>query len=133
VIALQIARPPHALSAGMTRRSLDRLRVLTPCPLATTFNEPVSHCQACGRDVLDLSALTREEAAAVLSRATPPCVRFVLSEGRPVFRTTLIALAATAVAAANCERVRAKLSDAITVLREAPVVTGGVIAPGKWK
>jgi hypothetical protein len=68
-------------------RSLDRLRVLTPCPLATTFNEPVSHCQVCGRDVLDLSALTREEAAAVLSTTTPPCVRFVLNQGRPVFAT----------------------------------------------
>ena len=114
-------------------RSLDKLRVLTPCPLATTFNEPVSHCQVCGREVLDLSALTREEAAAVLSRTTPPCVRFVLSEGRPVFRNALIAIAATVVAAANCESVREKVSHAMTASREAPIATGGVVVPGIWK
>lgn len=73
----------------MTKRSLDTLRVLTPCPLASEFREPVSHCRVCGRDVLDLSWFTREEAAALLSTSEPPCVRFVLRDGRPMFREVL--------------------------------------------
>src|SRR5207244_4517508 len=73
----------------MARRSLDTLRVLTPCPLASEFQEPVSHCKVCGRDVLDLSTFTREEAARLLSTSEPPCVRFVMRDGRPMFREAL--------------------------------------------
>jgi hypothetical protein len=73
----------------MAKRSLDTLRVLTACPLASEFHEPVSHCNVCGRDVLDLSSFTREEAAALLSTSEPPCVRFVLRDGRPMFRDVL--------------------------------------------
>ena len=49
----------------------------------------MSHCRVCGRDVLDLSWFTREEAAALLSTSEPPCVRFVLRDGRPMFREVL--------------------------------------------
>ena len=92
----------------MAKRSLDALRVLTPCPLAAGFQEPVSHCRVCGRDVLDLSSFTREEAARILSTAEPPCVRFVLRDEKPVFRqvaraavvATVLAGAATATALA---------------------------------
>src|SRR5690349_11794549 len=87
----------------MARRSLDKLRVLTPCPLAAGFQEPVSHCKVCRRDVLDLSTFTREEAARLLSTSEPPCVRFVVREGRPVFRDALrtAAIAATIAGAAQ--------------------------------
>jgi hypothetical protein len=87
----------------MTRRSLDTLRVLTPCPLASEFQEPVSHCKVCGRDVLDLSSFTREEAAALLSTSEPPCVRFVLRDGRPMFRDVLRTASVAAMLAGAVE------------------------------
>jgi hypothetical protein len=110
----------------MAKRSLDALRVLTPCPLAAGFQEPVSHCKVCGRDVLDLSSFTREEAAALLSTSEPPCVRFALRDGRPVFRDVVRAAAVAAVIAGAGEAM-------IRAAVQRPQVTGGVVARGdKW-
>ena len=82
----------------MARRSLDLLpESLTPCPLAAEFQEPVSHCRVCGRDVLDLSRFTREEAAHILSTTEPPCVRFTVSDGKPLFAKTAKAVALAAL------------------------------------
>jgi|SRR6267142_3490264 len=125
----------------MAKRSLDTLRVLTPCPLASEFQEPVSHCKVCGRDVLDLSSFTREEAAALLSTSEPPCVRFVLREGRPMFRDVLRTASVAAMLAGTVQAgIHAvlepppALQDLIASVRstapsEALVVTGGVVAP----
>jgi len=126
----------------MGKRSLDTLRPLTPCPLAAGFQEPVSHCQVCGRDVLDLSAYTREEAAALLSVAEPPCVRFALADGKPVFREVLrTAMIAATLAGAAESAVRAMVeqpplvrqleaaADAVKPSADL-TVTGGVPAAG---
>ncbi len=104
----------------------------------------MSRCGVCGRDVLDLSAFTRQEAAALLSVAEPPCVRFVLREGRPVFREVLRTAAMAAALAGVAEAtVRAAFEGpgvlrqaeaAATSLQSALPVTGGKIAPGhKWR
>jgi copper oxidase (laccase) domain-containing protein len=129
----------------MAKRSLDTFRVLTPCPLAADFQEPVSHCKVCGRDVLDLSACTREEAAALLSSTQPPCVRVALNDGRPVFRevaraaavAAVIAGAGEAVVRAAIERPPAvqRIAAAVEAARPQPrfEVTAGVVAPGdRW-
>ena len=125
----------------MTKRSLDTLRVLTPCPLAAEFQEPVSHCKVCGRDVLDLSTFTREEAARLLSASEPPCVRFVLRDGRPVFREALpTAMMVTVLAGAAQAGVRAAIEPPPLVEKleavmrpDPPLRTGGVIAPNhEW-
>lgn len=123
----------------MARRSLDTLRVLTPCPLAAEFQEPVSRCKVCGRDVLDLSTFTREEAARLLSTSQPPCVRFVLREGRPVFSETLrTAAVAATLAGAAFATARAAIDpppivqELAAVLRpHPPLVMGGVIRSGQ--
>jgi len=129
----------------MTRRSLDTLRVLTPCPLASEFQEPVSHCKVCGRDVLDLSSFTREEAAALLSTSEPPCVRFVLRDGRPMFRDVLRTASVAAMLAGAVEAgIHAALepppalqhviaSVQSTAPSEGLRVTGGLVAPNhEW-
>jgi hypothetical protein len=125
----------------MAKRSLDTLRVLTPCPLASEFQEPVSHCKVCGRDVLDLSSFTREQAAALLSSSEPPCVRFVLRDGRPMFRDVLrTASVAAMLAGAAQAGIHAvlepppALQDVIASIRstapsEELMVTAGVVAP----
>jgi hypothetical protein len=131
----------------MAKRSLDRLRVLTPCPLAAEFQEPVSHCRVCGRDVLDLSSYTREEAARLLSTSEPPCVRVMTQDGRPIFRGAAIAagVAATLVggaqATASLIRQLPALGAAVEQALESdgePLVptrglhvTGGVVMPGQ--
>ena len=120
----------------MARRSLDALRVLTPCPLAAEFQESVSHCKVCGREVLDLSSFTREEAARLLSTSEPPCVRFVLRDGPPVFREALrTAVMVTVLAGAAQAGVRAALEPPPLVEKleaamrsDPPLRTGGVIA-----
>ena len=92
----------------MAQRSLDTLRPLTPCPLAAGFQDRVSHCEVCGREVLDLSAYTREEAAQLLSVAEPPCVRLALRNGKPVFGEVLrTALVAVTLAGASESALRA--------------------------
>ena len=127
----------------MARRSLDTLRPLTPCPLAAGFQEPVSHRKVCGREVLDLSAYSREEAAALLSVAEPPCVRFVLRDGKPVFREVLrTAIVAVTIAGAAESVVRAAVEKP-PMVRQAETaaskaaegfVTGGAVAPDqKWR
>jgi len=58
----------------MTKRSLDTLRVLTPCPLAAEFQEPVSHCKVCGRDVFR-EALRTAVMVTVLAGAAQAGVR----------------------------------------------------------
>ena len=129
----------------MTKRSLDTLRVLTPCPLASEFQEPVSHCRVCGRDVLDLSSFTREEAAALLSTSEPPCVRFVLRDGRPMFRDVLRTASVAAMLAGAVEAgIHAALepppalqhviaSVQSTAPSEGLRVTGGLVAPNhEW-
>jgi len=121
------------------------LRVLTPCPLASEFQEPVSHCKVCGRDVLDLSSFTREEAAALLSTSEPPCVRFVLRDGRPMFRDVLrTASVAVMLAGAVEAGIHAALepppalqhviaSVQSTAPSEGLRVTGGLVAPNhEW-
>ena len=100
----------------MAERSLDTLRPLTPCPLAAGFQEPVSHCKVCGRDVPDLSACTREEAASLLSVAEPPCVRFGLRDGKPVFREVLrTAMVAATLAGAAKSGMRAVMEKPAVV------------------
>ena len=115
------------------KRSLDRLfRVLTPCPLAAGFREPVSRCKVCGRDVLDLSQFTREEAAQLLSTNEPPCVRFVMRGGRPLFRTAVVT-ATLAGAALSFARAAVERPPIVQIL-DAPVRTGGVVAGGhQWR
>ena len=45
-------------------------------------------CGACGEDVVDLSRLTRKEAARIVGRSRPPCVSFETdASGDVVFRT----------------------------------------------
>jgi hypothetical protein len=126
----------------MAKRSLDTLRVLTPCPLAAEFQEPVSHSRVCGPDVL--SAFTREEAAKLLSTSEPPCVRFLVREDRPVFREAAIAAGVAATlfgavqAGVSLVKQGPELASAIEQAlepRDAPQppphkfrVTGGVIA-----
>jgi len=124
----------------MSKRSLDTLRVLTPCPLAAEFREPVSHCRVCGRDVLDLSTFTREEAARLLSTSEPPCVRFVMQEGKPIFREVLRTAALVTVLAGAAEAgVRAAIEPPplIRKLEAAPrpappQVMGGVAPNHEW-
>jgi hypothetical protein len=104
----------------MAKRSLDTLRVLTPCPLAAAFQEPVSHCRVCGRDVLDLSSFTREEAAKLLSTSEPPCVRFVMRDGRPTFREAAIAagVAATLVGGVQAGKLLVRQGPALNAAIE---------------
>jgi hypothetical protein len=67
------------------------VRVDYRCPLrweslARTADAARRHCGACGRDVTDLSALTRDEARRVLVAEERPCVRVAVDpEGEPVF------------------------------------------------
>ena len=122
----------------MAIRSLDTLRPLTPCALASEFQEPVSLCRVCGRDVLDLSTFTREEAARLLSTSVPPCVRFVLRDGKPVFRKVVAAAAvAGLVGAAALARANAPSRQVPGPETRPPIIdrmTGGEIAPGQdWK
>ncbi|MCA1825398.1 MAG: hypothetical protein LC689_00480 [Myxococcales bacterium] len=85
--------------------------------------------------MLDLSTFTREEAARLLSTSEPPCVRFVLREGRPVFREALrTAAMVTVLAGAAQAGVRIAIDPPALVEKlEAavrpgpPTMTGGVI------
>jgi hypothetical protein len=130
----------------MAKRSLDTLRVLTPCPLAAEFQEPVSHCRVCGREVLDLSCYTRAEAAKLLSTSEPPCVRFLMRDGRPIFREAAIAagvavtLVAGVQAGTSLVRQLPALSAAVEQTLETHAkpavpyafkVTGGMVAPSQ--
>lgn len=82
----------------MATRRLETLpQAIRPCPLTAEFKDPVSHCRVCDRDVFDLSSLTREEAAALLSRDEPPCVRFMVREGQPVFQKVARTVAVAAL------------------------------------
>jgi hypothetical protein len=83
----------------MPFRSLDTLQVTKPCSLASAFHEKASFCQVCHRDVLEVSSLTRQEAAAALSGPRAPCIRLVLRNGRPLFREVAAAAAGLLVAA----------------------------------
>jgi hypothetical protein len=115
----------------MERRSIDDLEV-TPCPLASEFQEPVSLCRVCGREVLDLSQFTREEAARILSKTVPPCVRFALRDGKPLFRNAVVAAGAAAFLTATATLVTLRSREAAPL--PVPVQLGGAPLPNvEWR
>jgi hypothetical protein len=107
-------------------------RAITPCPLAAEFREPVSHCRVCGRDVLDLSQYTAEEAARLLSTAEPPCVRVALRNGVPIFRTVAQVAAVTALAAGAAAAISSRLPappPALPAIETVDVLGGAIVEP----
>ena len=115
-------------------------RAIAPCPLAAEFREPVSNCRVCGRDVLDLSVYTREEAARLLSTKEPPCVRFALRDGVPVFRDSLpklrealvtLGIGAGVALAVQTVRTAAGMDPPVlpTIAHHEPIVAGRITMP----
>jgi hypothetical protein len=68
--------------------TLDDLRGESPCPLSwneLSGDDRVRHCGVCGRDVLNLSALSRAEAERAGSDPAVGCVRLLRrADGTPV-------------------------------------------------
>ncbi|MCE9562735.1 MAG: hypothetical protein K8U57_11875 [Planctomycetes bacterium] len=64
-------------------KTLDDLRGDSPCPLdrdELAGSDRVRHCDVCGQEVLNLSALTREEAERAVANPTVGCVRLLRRE-----------------------------------------------------
>jgi hypothetical protein len=147
-----------ALDAARTRRRarrglpvLEDLRVASPCDARwddMTGDERARFCGKCGKNVYDLSAMTRAEAEALLARSgEAPCVRFfrradgtVMTSDCPVGRRRKIArrmaggaaalaltMATTATMAATCtmgEPMRPRRARA-----EPTMTMGGIATP----
>jgi hypothetical protein len=67
-------------AARANRPVLDSIRVASPCPTtweAMVGDERVRHCGACDKDVFNLSAMTRDEAEALIAeRVGNLCARY---------------------------------------------------------
>jgi hypothetical protein len=63
------------MAADVSLELLDRVRIASPCPAKwedMTGDERVRHCAACNLNVYNLSAMSREDAAALLASHLTP-------------------------------------------------------------
>jgi hypothetical protein len=108
--------------ARMRLPVLDQIRIASPCSASwneMTGDDRTRHCDACHKDVYNLSGMTREEAEAlILERNGELCVRYYQrADG-----TILLA---------DCTiGVQRKRSRRRTVARAAALVAGGLAAAG---